>query len=39
MICKQIVDLALISNKSLNSDELDEFINRSNDLMLQVMDI
>ncbi|WP_099313829.1 molecular chaperone HtpG [Clostridium paraputrificum] len=39
MICKQIVDLALISNKSLNSDELDEFINRSNDLMFQVMDI
>ncbi|MFR3911111.1 MAG: molecular chaperone HtpG [Clostridium paraputrificum] len=39
MICKQIVDLALISNKSLNSDELDEFINRTNDLMLQVMDI
>lgn len=39
MICKQIVDLALISNKSLNSDELDEFFNRSNDLMLQVMDI
>lgn len=39
IICKQIVDLALISNKSLNSDELDEFINRSNDLMLQVMDI
>ncbi|MBS7129478.1 MULTISPECIES: molecular chaperone HtpG [Clostridium] len=39
IICKQIVDLALISNKSLNSDELDEFINRTNDLMLQVMDI
>ena len=39
MICKHNVDLALISNKSLNSDELDEFINRSNDLMLQVMDI
>lgn len=39
IICKQIVDLALISNKSLNSDELDEFINRTNDLMLQVIDI
>lgn len=39
MICKQIVDLALISNKSLNSDELDEFINRTNDLMLQVIEL
>lgn len=39
MICKQIVDLALISNKSLTSDELDEFINRTNDLMLQVIEL
>ena len=39
MICRQIVDLALISNKSLSPDELDEFINRTNDLMLQVIDL
>ena len=39
MICKQIVDLALISNKSLNADELDEFITRTNDLMLQVIEL
>lgn len=39
IICKQILDLALISNKSLNGDELDDFIGRTNDLMLQVIDL
>ena len=39
MICKQIVDLALISNKSLSADELDDFINRTNDMMLQVIEL
>lgn len=36
-ICKQIVDLALISTKSLSGDELGEFIKRSNDLMLEIL--
>jgi len=36
-ICKQVVDLALISTKSLNGDELSEFIKRSNDLMLEIL--
>ena len=39
IICRQIVDLALISNKSLSADDLDEFINRTNNLMLQVIDL
>ena len=34
-ICKQVVDLALISTKSLSGDELGEFITRSNDLILE----
>ena len=36
-ICKQVVDLALISTKSLGGDELGEFIKRSNDLMLELL--
>ncbi|MEG0843971.1 MAG: molecular chaperone HtpG [Romboutsia sp.] len=33
IICNQIVDLALLSNKDLKPEELDEFIKRSNQLM------
>ena len=36
-ICKQVVDLALISTKSLGGDELGEFIKRSNDLLLELL--
>lgn len=36
-ICRQVVDLALIGNKALNANELDEFIKRSNDLMLELL--
>ena len=36
-ICKQVVDLALISTKSLSGDELGEFITRSNDLILELL--
>ena len=37
MICSQVVDLALISNSNLDSESLDEFIKRSNDLMLMIL--
>lgn len=33
LICNQIVDVALISNKELDAKELDEFISRNNKLM------
>ncbi|MBD7912119.1 MULTISPECIES: molecular chaperone HtpG [Clostridium] len=36
-ILKQVVDLALIGNKALNAKELDEFIKRSNELMLELL--
>lgn len=36
-ICEQVVDLALIGTKSLKADEIDKFIKRSNDLMLQLL--
>ncbi|MDS0524635.1 molecular chaperone HtpG [Clostridium sp. SHJSY1] len=36
-ICRQVVDLALIGNKALNAEELDEFIKRSNELMLELL--
>lgn len=39
LICNQIVDLALIGNKSLNAEELDDFIKRSNALMAAVLEI
>ncbi|NLZ34719.1 molecular chaperone HtpG [Clostridium isatidis] len=39
LICNQIVDLALISNKSLNAEELDEFIQRSNEIMKRVVEL
>lgn len=34
IICKQLYDLALISHKQLNPEEMTEFIKRSNDIML-----
>lgn len=37
MICSQVVDLALISNSNLDPESLDEFIKRSNDLMLMIL--
>ncbi len=33
LICNQIVDVALLSNKELDSKQLDEFIKRNNKLM------
>ncbi len=33
LICNQIVDIALLSNKELSPSELDEFIKRNNKLM------
>ncbi|MBQ6632441.1 MAG: molecular chaperone HtpG, partial [Romboutsia sp.] len=33
LICNQIADIALLSNKELDSKELDEFIKRNNQLM------
>ena len=39
LICKQVVDLALIGNKSLSAEELDDFIKRSNELMMTVLEM
>ncbi len=39
LICNQIVDVALLSNKELDSSELDEFIQRNNKLMSMVIDL
>lgn len=39
LICNQIVDVALLSNKELDSSELDEFIKRNNKLMSMVIDL
>ncbi|MGG7177140.1 molecular chaperone HtpG [Clostridium paraputrificum] len=39
LICKQVVDLALIGNKSLNPEELDSFIKRTNELMMMVIEL
>lgn len=39
MICNQISDLALIGNNDLKSDALEEFINRSNELMMMVLEL
>jgi molecular chaperone HtpG len=37
LICNQIVDIALLSNKELDPKELDEFIKRNNKLMNMVI--
>ena len=39
VICNQIVDLALLANKELGSEELDLFIKRSNELMSKVISL
>lgn len=37
MICKQIVDLAMINNQDLDSNSLELFIKRSNEIMKMMM--
>lgn len=39
LICNQIVDIALLSNKELSPSELDEFIKRNNKLMEHLISI
>ncbi|SCI33066.1 High temperature protein G [uncultured Clostridium sp.] len=39
LICNQIIDLALLSNKELKPEELEEFIQRSNKLMSIVISL
>ena len=39
LICNQIVDIALLSNKELDSNQLDEFIKRNNQLMSMVISL
>lgn len=39
LICNQVVDLALLSNKELSSEELDLFIKRSNELMNMIISV
>ena len=34
LFCKQLYDLALLSNKPLNPEQMTEFIKRSNDIMM-----
>ena len=34
LFCKQLYDLALLGNKPLNSEEMTEFIKRSNEIMM-----
>ena len=34
LFCKQLYDLALLSNKPLNPDQMTEFIKRSNEIMM-----
>lgn len=39
LICNQIVDIALLSNKELSPSELDELIKRNNKLMEHLISI
>ncbi|MCJ0199380.1 molecular chaperone HtpG [Clostridioides difficile] len=39
LICNQIADLALLSNKELKPDELDSFVQRSNKLMSLLIEL
>jgi len=39
LICSYILDLALLSNKELTSEEMDSFIDRSNKLLNVVIDL
>ena len=34
MFCKQLYDLAMLSNKPLNPEEMTEFVKRSNEIMM-----
>ncbi len=36
-ICEHILDLAKITNKELNADEMDQFIKRNNELLGKVI--
>ena len=37
LICRQLYDLAKLTNKPLTSDEMTAFIQRTNNLMLQIV--
>ena len=39
LICNQVIDLALLSNKELKPEELESFIHRSNKLMSMVISL
>ncbi|WP_352417746.1 molecular chaperone HtpG [Clostridium tertium] len=39
LICQYILDLALIANKELSSEEMNDFINRSNELLNKVIEL
>ncbi|MDV4151733.1 molecular chaperone HtpG [Clostridium sp. AL.422] len=39
LICNYILDLALLSNKELNQEEMDNFINRSNKLLNMIIEL
>ena len=39
LICSYILDLALLSNKELTAEEMDNFINRSNKLLNMVIEL
>ena len=39
LICNQIADIALLSNKELDSKQLDEFIKRNNQLMSMIISL
>lgn len=39
LICNYILDIALLTNKELNTDEMDNFINRSNKLLSMVIEL
>ena len=36
LICQQLYDLAMLSNKPLNPEEMTAFIKRSNDIMMML---
>ncbi|MDL2295295.1 molecular chaperone HtpG [Lachnospiraceae bacterium OttesenSCG-928-E19] len=36
LICRQLFDLAMLSNKQLNAEEMTAFINRSNEIMMKL---
>ena len=37
ILCKQIFDLALISNQELDAESISEFINRTNKIMMMAL--